>query len=125
MEPRIGNAEREAATALLGDHFAQGRLEHEEYDERLDAVWSSRTRADLDQVFWDLPRPVVAAPSRPVRPARRRIPLIVLVLAALGALALVSEAPWLLLIAAAWFLLFRSGRRHTRAWHGGQVRGCR
>ena len=68
MEPRIGDAERDVATARLGDHFAAGRLDHEEYDERLDAIWSARTRADLDQVFWDLP--VLAAP-RPVPPAVR------------------------------------------------------
>ena len=51
MEPRIGDAERERATARLGEHFAEGRLDHEEYDERLDAIWSARTAADLDQVF--------------------------------------------------------------------------
>ncbi|WP_442939946.1 DUF1707 SHOCT-like domain-containing protein [Nocardioides sp. B-3] len=49
MEPRIGDAERDVATARLGDHFAAGRLDHEEYDERLDAIWSARTSADPDR----------------------------------------------------------------------------
>ena len=53
---RIGDAEREASVAALGEHFAQGRLTREEYDERSDAVWSARTRGDLVPVFADLPR---------------------------------------------------------------------
>ena len=68
-ELRIGNAERERATAALNEHFAQGRLDHDEYGERLDAIWSARTRADLDQLFWDLP---AAAPPVRVAPSAKR-----------------------------------------------------
>lgn len=73
MDPRqrIGNAEREYATRELARHYADGRLDHEEYSERLDAVWTARTHDDLRELFLDLPRPVPVpvAPSRP--PARR------------------------------------------------------
>jgi hypothetical protein len=55
-EVRIGDREREQATALLNEHYTAGRLDTAEHGERLDAIWSARTRADLDQVFWDLPR---------------------------------------------------------------------
>lgn len=79
VEERIGDRERESATALLGDHYAEGRLDPEEYAERLDAIWSARTRSDLDQVFWDLPAPAATAPARPVAAASRwrrpRLPL--------------------------------------------------
>ena len=104
-ELRIGNAERERASHLLGDHYASGRLDDEEYAERLDAVWSARTGADLDLVFHDLPRPVV--PRQPVRAARptprpRRprvgVPLALLV-AGLVMLTVVTNAPWWLLAA--------------------------
>ncbi len=97
MEPRIGDAEREVATARLGDHFAAGRLEHEEYDERLDAIWSARTRSDLDQLFWDLPAAV--APMAPTTPARRgasgswRLPIAMLLVGA-ALLAIALEVPW-------------------------------
>ncbi|HUA30142.1 MAG TPA: DUF1707 domain-containing protein, partial [Streptosporangiaceae bacterium] len=35
---RIGDAEREAAAASLREHYAQGRLTLEEFNERLDAA---------------------------------------------------------------------------------------
>jgi Flp pilus assembly protein TadB len=54
---RIGDAEREHATAALGEHFAQGRITADEHAERLDQIWSARTRADLQPVFRDLPDP--------------------------------------------------------------------
>ena len=43
---RIADSDRERAMADLAMHYADGRLEHEEYDERLDAIWTARTRAD-------------------------------------------------------------------------------
>jgi Flp pilus assembly protein TadB len=54
---RIGDAEREQATAALGEHFAQGRITADEHAERLDQIWAARTRADLQPVFRDLPDP--------------------------------------------------------------------
>jgi hypothetical protein len=71
---RIGNAEREAAVRALGEHYAQGRLDHEEYDERTTAAYAARTSDDLVPLFEDLPRdeqttavlpapPTVAAPA--------------------------------------------------------------
>lgn len=119
IEPRIGDTERDVASARLGDHYATGRLEHEEYDERLDAIFSARTRADLDQVFWDLPRAVPpAVPPRPVPGTRRGMPRWVpmVVIALLIAVAVVKAAPWVLLIAACWFLFLRP-HRHTRLAH--------
>ena len=44
---RIGDADRERAQAILGDHYAAGRLDKDEYDQRLDQIWAARTRAEL------------------------------------------------------------------------------
>ena len=44
---RVGTAEREQAAAALGDHFAAGRLELDEYDERVSRVYAAKTAADL------------------------------------------------------------------------------
>jgi hypothetical protein len=64
---RIGTAEREAAVKILGDHMADGRLALEEYEERMSAALEARTRADLRQLFKDLPGPYPAfmTPSAP------------------------------------------------------------
>lgn len=53
---RIGDADRDAAAAALGEHFASGRLDREEFDERLERAWAARTADDLDPLFIDLPR---------------------------------------------------------------------
>ena len=54
-ELRIGDSEREAAVAALGDHYAAGRLTKEEYDERAARAWEARTRSALWPLFSDLP----------------------------------------------------------------------
>lgn len=102
-ELRIGDAEREQASAALAEHFAQGRLDDEEYAERLDAAWSARTRSDLAQLFWDLPattpprhRPAPASSSG-ARGPRWRVPLLVLAVGLL-LLALVTHVPLVILV---------------------------
>jgi hypothetical protein len=52
---RIGNAEREAAVRALGEHYAQGRLDQQEYEERTSAAYAARTSDDLAPLFEDLP----------------------------------------------------------------------
>ncbi len=52
---RISDAEREQAASDLSEHYAEGRLSHDEHAERLDAIWTARTRADLAPIFEDLP----------------------------------------------------------------------
>jgi hypothetical protein len=115
-ELRIGNTERERASHLLGDHYASGRLDDDEYAERLDAVWSARTRADLDLLFHDLPRPVATAvPARASRPpvSRRRGPRVgpplALLLVGLMMLTVVTGAPWWLLAVGVVALLTMKG----------------
>ncbi|GAB2929908.1 DUF1707 SHOCT-like domain-containing protein [Nonomuraea sp. NPDC052634] len=52
---RIGDAEREQTMAALREHFAQGRLTHEELDERLDRTLAAKTARELAEVTADLP----------------------------------------------------------------------
>ena len=54
-EMRVSDAEREAAAAELQEHFASGRLNQDELDERLAAAFAAKTRADLNALFTDLP----------------------------------------------------------------------
>lgn len=52
---RIGDAERDAVTGALHEHFAQGRLTRDELDERLEAALSAKTGGDLRRITSDLP----------------------------------------------------------------------
>ncbi|WP_433240648.1 DUF1707 SHOCT-like domain-containing protein [Streptosporangium sp. CA-135522] len=52
---RIGDAEREAAMAALREHYAQGRLTHEELEERIELALSARTGRELALAHADLP----------------------------------------------------------------------
>ncbi|EHK86640.1 DUF1707 domain-containing protein [Saccharomonospora azurea] len=71
---RIGTAEREVASRLLADHFAEGRLTAAEYEDRVDRTLAARVRGDVRELFADLPPPhppFLTAPESPhpaVRP---------------------------------------------------------
>jgi len=54
---RIGDAERDAAAADLGEHFTAGRLTLEELHERLEAVFAAKTIGQLARIMSDLPGP--------------------------------------------------------------------
>ncbi len=127
---RLGDAEREQASALLRDHYAEGRLDTEEYSERLDAVWAARTRADLRPVFADLPggpgtagglstpesRRTTAGYAAPRRPALARwvVPIAIVALV----VTVVTHLPFVLIaLLVGWALLHRRGpRRRTHDW---------
>lgn len=52
---RIGDTEREAVAAELREHFANGRLTSEEFNQRLDATFAAKTQHDLSKITADLP----------------------------------------------------------------------
>jgi hypothetical protein len=65
---RVGDAEREAVAAELREHYAQGRLSIEDFNERLDAAYAARTRGDLDKLISDLPHAKPAGTPLPAPP---------------------------------------------------------
>jgi DNA-binding MarR family transcriptional regulator len=67
-EVRIGDADRDAAAAALGEHFAQGRLTLDELDARLATALAATTQAEISQATWDLPDVTV----HPASSRRRR-----------------------------------------------------
>ncbi len=70
---RIGTPEREAAQQQLNEHFSQGRLEVNEFEERSSLVAGARTRSELDTVFHDLPRaPATVDPDAVAKPSQTR-----------------------------------------------------
>lgn len=72
---RIGDSDREAAAALLREHYAQGRLTFEEFTQRLDATFAAITQSQLGRITMDLPHVGLPAAARPLAstgPGRER-----------------------------------------------------
>ena len=102
---RISDADRDRVTARLRDHFAEGRLTPDEFDERVTAALNAKTFGDLRHVMTDLPEPVSEArPQQPPRPAaprrafRHRPRMLPLVLLALIAALVLPGGGWLLFV---------------------------
>jgi hypothetical protein len=120
---RVSDAERQAVADRLGEHFAEGRLDQDEFDERAGRAMSAKTRADLSGLFDDLPGlntpPRTGAAPVPAPPRRRhRHPVLVLVLLVIVALAAAHAVVaatfaslWLAFLAAIVFIATRGTRR--------------
>ncbi|MEU8436931.1 DUF1707 domain-containing protein [Streptomyces sp. NPDC029216] len=54
---RASDADRERVVERLRDAVAEGRLDMEEFEERLEAAYKSRTYAELEPLTQDLPAP--------------------------------------------------------------------
>jgi hypothetical protein len=52
---RVGDADREAVAELLRHQHVEGRLDGDEFQERLDRCLAAKTYADLDELIADLP----------------------------------------------------------------------
>ncbi|WP_026875018.1 DUF1707 SHOCT-like domain-containing protein [Jiangella gansuensis] len=57
-DQRAGDTDRDLVAGDLRDAFSEGRLDADEYERRLDAVWKSRTYGELDRLTADLPQPL-------------------------------------------------------------------
>jgi hypothetical protein len=127
---RIGDAEREAAVAALGEHYAAGRLTKDEFDERTDRAYAARTGSALRPLFTDLPpsgrpdggpRPP-QAPGPPgggagTYPRRSGGPwwvggMMPLLLVVIGLSAL-THLPFFLLLLVGWLVFAKGSRRWT------------
>ena len=58
---RVSDRDRDGVAQILQAAFAEGRLDDDEFDERMRAALTARTAADLEQLTADLP---AAAPRR-------------------------------------------------------------
>ncbi|MEU6439193.1 DUF1707 domain-containing protein [Streptomyces sp. NPDC047046] len=70
---RASDADRDHYAAILREALAEGRLTAEEHAERVEAVFTARTHADLEPLVADLPRagttPGATASTAPAAPA--------------------------------------------------------
>ncbi|MFD9485568.1 DUF1707 domain-containing protein [Streptomyces sp. NPDC059991] len=60
---RASDAERERVAEALRDAVAEGRLDMEEFEERLEAAYKARTHGQLAPLVRDLPAPGVRTPA--------------------------------------------------------------
>ncbi|WP_103937395.1 DUF1707 and DUF4870 domain-containing protein [Thermomonospora echinospora] len=63
---RISDAEREPAIESLKEAYAEGRLDHEEFDMRMHLAMTAKTHSELAAVVADLGRPVPQYASKEV-----------------------------------------------------------
>jgi hypothetical protein len=101
---RVSDAERNAVAEQLGAHYADGRLDQAEFDERISRAMSAKTRGDLTGLFDDLPdlgpagAPGTAGPGGPGGPAipytRRRRGGIFRPLILLAIVIVLASASW-------------------------------
>src|SRR5690349_18706860 len=72
---RASDAERERVVAFLREHALQGRLTHDELEERIGLAYSAVYVGDLERLIGDLPRsaqPATRHHRRPPAPPRKR-----------------------------------------------------
>jgi DUF1707 SHOCT-like domain/Cell wall-active antibiotics response LiaF, C-terminal len=60
---RASDADRDAAASVVNNALAEGRLTADEHSERLDAIYSAKTRSELVPLLADLPGQRTAAPA--------------------------------------------------------------
>jgi hypothetical protein len=134
---RVSDTERNAVAELLGQHYADGRLDQPEFDDRISRTMAAKTRGDLSGLFDDLPEtgPAGAGPAGPGGPGgpvsyrgpRRRggivRPLLLLLLVficanfawhAFTSLFFIQPLVWAFVIVAVIMLVNRSAHRHDR-----------
>ncbi len=118
QQMRVSDAERQAAADRLAEHFADGRLDQAEFDERAGLAMSAKTQADLNALFTDLPE--TGAPAGPELPPRRHhrsvlslVLIVVIILAAAHAVLFAGPLLWLAVLAVG-VLFATRGVRHSR-----------
>jgi hypothetical protein len=71
---RVSDSERERVAAFLRDQALEGRLDHEELEERLGGAYRAKTAGDLEDLIEDLPHRRVPSAARAAPPRRREPP---------------------------------------------------
>src|SRR5579862_5409387 len=69
---RVSDRDRDGVAQILQAAFAEGRLDDDEFDERMRAALTARTGADLEKLTADLPATAASPVSR--APASARAP---------------------------------------------------
>ena len=115
---RVGDADREATAERLRHHHAEGRIDIDEFQERLDRCYQATTAGQLQQLVADLP---AKAQRGSLQLGRRRMTLLVPILFAILAIGAVTHdghdhGPRGLVFVLVVFLVARLFLAPRRAW---------
>jgi hypothetical protein len=119
QDMRVSDAERNEIGEILSRHYSDGRLDENEFRERLDRAMSAKTRADFAGLTADLPRLDLQV-TPPVPPRHRSwffvVPIVfgLLVASAIWSALFSPHIPWILL---AIVLVVLLRRRHWSRVH--------
>ena len=117
---RAADADRDAVAETLRQEHLAGRLDTDEFQERIERCYAARSYADLDALIADLPGPEATAGARTSSRRAPRLAFIPLVPLLLVALALShGRAVWLLVPLAFFVFVVR-----PRRWHAPVLSGC-
>lgn len=131
---RVSDADRQSVADQLSKHFADGRLDQAEFDERLSQAMNAKTYRDLDGLLTDLPSTqagggaglppaggTVTGRATGSVPQRRIVRPLVFIALAIIALSIASHAVafafggwvWIVLIALVVVAFAKRSRRRT------------
>ncbi len=133
---RIGDAERRELADVLATHYADGRLDEAEFQERVGKAMAARTRRDLKGLLADLPSLAPESsdhlPYAHAHPHRRGralavglvlVALVVAVHFAVGLFLVPWHGAWLLVLLACAVVLHHHRRHHVTTPPSGRQRG--
>jgi hypothetical protein len=122
---RVGDREREAVAELLRQHHVEGRLDADEFQERLERCLAAKTYGDLDRLIADFPRPEAEPVGRGrAWPMSRVAPLPLIPLLVLAAIVFSGGHLVWLAFPLAFFFLRGLGWRSWGPRYGYGVWGC-
>jgi hypothetical protein len=119
---RVGDRERDAVGEILRRRHLEGRLDAQEFEDRLGRCLAAKTYAELDELTSDFPREGAERRGASQRSGWRPWPLAFpfLAFAVIATIALGGHVAWL---AVPLFFLFVVRPLAWRAWGGGYLRG--
>jgi ferric-dicitrate binding protein FerR (iron transport regulator) len=96
-EQRISDAERSEVADELSRHYGEGRLDQEEFSQRIDQAMAAKTYRDLTGLLHDLPSAEMPPAARTARRSQRRTGLrsvLLLVLIAILIVTVIHAVSW-------------------------------
>ena len=122
-EVRASNVERDDAATQLGAHLTAGRLQWDEYDQRLQAAYAAKTRGDLAKLFVDLPEEQARARQQQKSVRKDRPPVLAIAIAVAMGLWLLVKMGGLLAFLVIFILIRVVGGMLMSGPHGYRGRG--
>lgn len=128
---RVGDKERDAVSEILRRAHVEGRLDNDEFQERLDRCLTAKTYADLDGLIADFPHAGTGtrATGRRAAPRPWPVPFVFLPLAIIAVVAFGGHVAWLAIPLFFFFvvrpLVWRGGGPARGPWACGPGRARR